>query len=215
MDIIFLERGLFIGLIFGVPAGAIGALTIQRALERGFMAGFITGLGSSAADVLYACVGVFGITLISDFLIAQQALIRFIGGVLVITLGVIISKQPTRLTAVNNKGKHPALWFFSSFSIAMLNPATILSFLIAFTAFGITGILNIGQGIGLILGILLGTAFWWSLISGMVARFRNHVTDKTYRLLNGILGCFMIGFGVLLIGQGVFVYFPGKQSLYP
>ena len=36
-------RGLLIGLVFGVPAGAIGALTIQRTLERGFFAGLVTG----------------------------------------------------------------------------------------------------------------------------------------------------------------------------
>ena len=29
-------RGLLIGLVFGVPAGAIGALTIRRTLEKGF-----------------------------------------------------------------------------------------------------------------------------------------------------------------------------------
>jgi threonine/homoserine/homoserine lactone efflux protein len=58
----YLIRGLLIGLIFGVPAGAIGALTIQRTLNSGFTAGLMTGLGSSAADILYACVGVFGVT---------------------------------------------------------------------------------------------------------------------------------------------------------
>ena len=51
----YLIRGLLIGLIFGVPAGAIGALTIQRTLNGGFSAGLTTGLGSSAADLLYAC----------------------------------------------------------------------------------------------------------------------------------------------------------------
>ena len=61
-------RGLLIGLVFGVPAGAIGALTIQRALDRGFFAGLVTGAGSSAADLIYSCIGVFGITVISDFL---------------------------------------------------------------------------------------------------------------------------------------------------
>ena len=54
----YLIRGLLIGLIFGVPAGAIGTLTIQRTLRGGFWAGLITGLGSSAADLLYACAGV-------------------------------------------------------------------------------------------------------------------------------------------------------------
>ena len=41
----YLIRGLMIGLIFGVPAGAIGALTIQRTLSNGFYAGLVTGLG--------------------------------------------------------------------------------------------------------------------------------------------------------------------------
>ena len=35
----FLLKGLLVGLVFGVPAGAIGALTIQRALSHGFWAG--------------------------------------------------------------------------------------------------------------------------------------------------------------------------------
>lgn len=44
-------RGLLIGLVFGVPAGAIGALTIQHALDKGFFAGLVTGAGSSAAAI--------------------------------------------------------------------------------------------------------------------------------------------------------------------
>lgn len=68
----YLIKGLLIGLVFGVPAGAIGALTVERTLAHGFGANFTTGLGSSAADVLYACVGVFGPTIISDFLLAHH-----------------------------------------------------------------------------------------------------------------------------------------------
>ena len=44
-------RGLLIGLVFGVPAGAIGALTIQRTLEKGFFAGLVTGAGLSGHDL--------------------------------------------------------------------------------------------------------------------------------------------------------------------
>ena len=68
MAIELLWKGLLIGLIFGVPAGAIGALSIQRTIERGFWTGLLTGMGSSVADLLYACIGVFGITLVTDFL---------------------------------------------------------------------------------------------------------------------------------------------------
>ncbi len=79
----YLICGLLIGLIFGVPAGAIGALTIQRTLNSGFSAGLVTGLGSSAADLLYACVGIFGMTLVSGFLTMYQRPISLLGGLLI------------------------------------------------------------------------------------------------------------------------------------
>ena len=60
----YVVKGILIGLIFGVPAGAIGALTIQRTMEKGFIAGLLTGAGSSAADLLYSAVGIFGIAMI-------------------------------------------------------------------------------------------------------------------------------------------------------
>ena len=196
-------RGLLIGLVFGVPAGAIGALTIQRTLERGFFAGLVTGAGSSAADLLYSCVGVFGITVISDFLTAHQSVIRLVGGVLIVLLGIAILRK-RELPAVEQDTKGTLVWFFlSAFTAAMLNPATILSFMIAFTAFGISGDLNVYQAVALIVGILVGTLCWWCTLSGVVAHFRRRVTGHIYRWLNRILGCLMALFGLIMIVQGV------------
>lgn len=76
----YLFRGVLIGLLFGVPAGAVGAMTAQRAYSFGLWAGLLTGLGSSVADCLYACVGAFGLSLISDFLLAHQTIINLLGG---------------------------------------------------------------------------------------------------------------------------------------
>ena len=89
----YLVRGLLIGLIFGAPAGAIGALTIQRTLNGGFAAGLFTGLGSSAADLLYACAGIFGVTLVSEFLTRYQRPISLLGGLMIMALGVHIFRQ--------------------------------------------------------------------------------------------------------------------------
>ena len=201
MTVGYFLRGLLIGLVFGVPAGAIGALTIQRTLEKGFFAGLVTGAGSSAADLIYSCVGVFGITIISDFLTAHQSIIRVIGGILILILGLgILRKKELPHVQQDNK-EAVAFYFFSSFTAAILNPATILSFMIAFTAFGISGSLNAYQGIALIIGILTGTLCWWAALSGVVAHFRKRVTDHIYKWLNRILGCFMALFGIIMIFQ--------------
>ena len=196
-------RGLLIGLVFGVPAGAIGALTIQRTLEKGFFSGLITGAGSSAADLIYSCVGVFGITIISDFLTAHQAIIRIIGGILILLLGILIFRKKELTTARPDTKGTPVFYFMSAFTAAILNPATILSFMVAFATFGISGDLNAYQGIALIAGILVGTLCWWSALSGVVAYFRKRVTDHIYKWLNRILGCLMTLFGVVMMVQGI------------
>jgi len=86
-------KGFCIGIIFGVPAGAIGALTIRRTLAYGFSTGFITGMGSSVADLLYAGVGIFGLTMVSDFVENNQQVISLIGGIVILALGFFILEK--------------------------------------------------------------------------------------------------------------------------
>lgn len=192
----YLLKGILVGIVFGVPAGAIGALTIQRALTHGFGAGFTTGIGSTAADVLYACVGVLGLTVISDFLIANQTCICMVGGLLIILLGIsIFRKKGNRITDTEKRIRCP-VYFGSSFAVAITNPATILAFLVAFSSFGIAAKPTFVQGSGLVLGILIGTCCWWGLLSGLVCLLRRRVTDRIYQRLNWILGSLMIIFGV-------------------
>lgn len=87
--------------------------------------------------------------------------------------------------------------------MALVNPATVLSFMAAFAAFGIGGGLDAGQGTVLIIGIFTGTLCWWLVLSGITAHFRDKVTGKIYRWLNCILGCLMIGIGILMAVQGI------------
>lgn len=199
----YLLKGMLIGLVFGVPAGAIGALTVQRTLEKGFAAGLVTGMGSSAADLIYSCVGIFGITVISELLTAHQTVIQITGGVLILLLGImILRKKELSYAKANTKGT-PLFWFISSFTAAMFNPATVLSFMVAFTSFGITGELEAFEGASLAAGILIGTLCWWVTLSGIVARFRKKVTDNIYKWLNRILGSLMILFGIVMMIRGV------------
>ena len=65
----YLLRGVMVGVLFGLPVGAVGALVVQRTWSGGIRAGLLTGLGSSAADCCYAAVGVFGLTVLSEFLL--------------------------------------------------------------------------------------------------------------------------------------------------
>ena len=132
-----LWKGILIGLIFGVPVGAVGAMTAQRTWEHGIRAGLLTGMGSSVADCIYAGIGAFGLTMISNFLLEYQTVIHLVGGAIVMFMGIrlLLRKgEEAAVSAVSGKWK----MFLSSFAVGITNPAAILTFLFAFSWFGIT-----------------------------------------------------------------------------
>ena len=175
-----LLQGLLVGLVFGVPAGAIGALTVQRAIAHGFSKGFVTGLGSSAADLLYACVGLFGLTVVSDFLLAHRTALRFVGGGFILILGAVIFRKRAGARGPERRAPGLPACFGFSFAIAMANPATVLSFFAAFAALGIAerpSALYSGH-------LLLGTGCWWALLSGAAARFHSRAAGGIGQRLN-------------------------------
>ncbi len=190
---------MIIGLIFGVPAGAIGALTIQRTLRYGFKAGFITGLGSSVGDLLYACVGVFGVTFIFQFISSYQVWISIIGAFLILLMALSIWKKETASYHYEKEKENLSRFFVYSFLIAITNPATIFSFIIAFTSLGIPAKLNTGDGIQLILGILIGTTIWWGGLAGIVSQLKTRITDKIYQKLNQVLAIFLFLFAMIVV----------------
>lgn len=200
----YIVRGLLIGLMFGVPAGAIGALTIQRTVEKGFLAGFLTGAGSSAADLLYAAAGIFGIAAISNFLAAYQNVIQIAGGIFIVILGISILCKKGRADAAQETKGNLGFCFLSSFGTAVMNPATILSFLAAFTAFEVSGDVSAAEGAGLVTGILAGTLGWWFVLSGGVSLLRERITGRIYQWLNRVFGSFMAVFGIIMVLRGCF-----------
>jgi hypothetical protein len=54
MDISLFLKSVVLGLAIAAPLGPIGALCINRTLERGFWAGVAGGLGTAVADGVYA-----------------------------------------------------------------------------------------------------------------------------------------------------------------
>lgn len=119
----YLLRGILIGLLFGLPVGAIGALTVQRTWSAGVRAGLLTGLGSSAADSFYACVGAFGLTLISDFLLRFQGVITALGGILILGMGLKSLLHPQDELPPEENALGGAKLFFTTFAIGITNPA--------------------------------------------------------------------------------------------
>ena len=202
----YLLNGLVIGILFGVPAGAIGVLTIQRGIKFGAAAGFVTGMGSTAADVIYADIGVLGLELLSDFLIRYQLLISLIGSVLIGILGIRILLKRNEIPEAKEENDEKVsyfLFFSSAFLIAILNPATILSFLAVFSALGMLSGVSGADGSLFVGGIFLGTSCWWFTIAALAGVLKKKMTTGIYQKLNMVLGCFMLLFAAVILYRSI------------
>lgn len=195
----FFVRGIAIGLLFGLPAGAVGAMTAQRTWNYGMGAGLLTGLGSSVADCFYACVGAFGLTLISDFLLRYQDVIHTIGGVLVIGMGIRLLADGAHANPNRTEARGKAGLFLSSFAVGITNPAAILTFLFAFSWFGITGETGLLDGMGLVLGVFAGTYLWWGALSGTVAWLKRKAKALRMSRVNKVFGSILLIFGAVVL----------------
>lgn len=193
----FLLKGIILGFSIAAPVGPIGVLCIRKTLQFGRLSGLYSGLGAAFADSIYAVIAAFGLTFISNFLLAGKFWFSLIGGVFLLYLGLktFIAKPASETKDVS----HTSLLndFVSTFFLTITNPMTILSFVAVFAGLGLSNEnVDYFQAGALVLGVFLGSAAWWLLLSEGITLFRKKVSQKIMRLINRIAGLIILAFGV-------------------
>ena len=121
-------QGILIGLVASIPLGPIGLLCIQRTLSKSHRSGFVSGLGAATADSMFATVALFSLTVVMSFIENNMAIIKALGGISVVIVGVtIFLKNPVVQIRRNRAGKGHNLWgdYLSVFFLTLTNPAYI------------------------------------------------------------------------------------------
>jgi len=198
MDLRFFLKGLIIGFSIAAPVGPIGILCIRRTLAEGRVPGLISGLGAATADALYGCIAGFGLTFISSFLINQQGCFRLVGGVFLLYLGMraFLARPPEEPSSREGTGLIDA--YASTFFLTLTNPMTLLAFAAIFAGLGVAseGKGYFSAGI-LVMGVFLGSTFWWVILSSGVGLFRKRFDLRALRWVNRISGILITGFGLI------------------
>lgn len=197
MDPQFFLRGLGIGFAIAAPVGPIGVLCIRRTLAEGRTSGLLSGLGAASADAVYGAVAGFGLTAISNALVAQQHWLRLVGGLFLCWLGVktFIARPAERAAEVSATGLVGA--YVSTLVLTLTNPMTIFSFAVVFAGLGLaSGAGNYASASALVLGVFIGSAFWWFLLSGGVAVLRHRFDTARMRWVNRFSGVLITAFGL-------------------
>ncbi|MER2061233.1 MAG: LysE family translocator [Niallia sp.] len=198
-----LIKGLIIGFSIAAPVGPIGILCIRRTIEHGRLVGFVSGLGAATADGLYGLIAGFGLTLITNFLIGQQLWLHIIGSSFLCYLGIkIFFSRPSNESA-KAKGNKPFTAYISTFLLTITNPVTILSFIAIFSGLGMTTNNTTALGFILVLGVFLGSALWWLLLSSIAGIVANRMKIFSLIFVNRISGLILLLFGLYGLIAGI------------
>jgi threonine/homoserine/homoserine lactone efflux protein len=92
--------------------------------------------------------------------------------------------------------------YFATLGLTLANPTTILSFVAILAGLGV-GMAGGGSGAAglLVLGVFVGSALWWLILSGGVGLLRLRLTPGVLRWINRASGLIILGFGVLALAS--------------
>ncbi len=192
-----LLRGLLLGFAIAAPVGPIGILCIRRTLAQGRAVGFVSGLGAATADVLYGCIAAFGLTALSGLLVRQQGWLRLAGGLFLCYLGVktLLTRPADQPAAAEGRGFAGA--YLSTLALTLTNPMTIFAFMAVFAGLGVGQTIHGYAAAALVvLGVFLGSAAWWFLLSGGVSLLRSKFGTGALLWVNRAAGVIIAGFGI-------------------
>lgn len=218
-DIIeILFRGICVGVAASITVGPVAVLCIQRTLSKSRRSGIASGLGVACADTFMAMAAFFFYSILQSHIEQYSTLLRVVGGIFVVIVGVyIFSQNPVPQIRRNRAGK-TSLWqdFASIFGITLANFIIVIPYILAFFAvFKISSGDMTGEGFGgfvraafVIAGFFGGAAAWWTLLACAISLFRRRFRPRHMLTINHVAGLIIGILGIYTILSTFFDIFP-------
>ena len=204
--LVTLLKGFIVGLGASIPLGPLGVLCVQKTLSKGRNSGFITGLGASFSDTLYAAISLLGLAFIENLIDKNKDIVMIIGGAIIIYIGIrIFFTNPIKQIRHKNTNKKHVQDFIEAFLMTVTNPGAIFLILGLLAAVGI----NINDNevrpsvVVILLGVFMGTVTWWFTLSTGINVFRKKFRIRQLVMINRVSGAIMGVLGVIAMFDGI------------
>ncbi len=211
-----LLRGLCVGITASITVGPVAVLCIQRTLSKSRRSGLVSGLGVACADSLMAIIAYFCYSMLHSHIEQYNTLLRVVGGIFVVVVGVwIFTQNPVPQIRRNRSGKSTSWQDFASiFVLTLANFIMAIPYILAFFAvFKIATVDQVDVGVFLrgmvvIIGFFFGSLGWWSLLATAINLFRHRFRPRHMLTINHIAGLIIGILGAYTILSTFFDIFP-------
>lgn len=214
--VIDMLKGFLVGMCASAPIGPIAILVVQKSLSKGHMSGFVSGLGASVVDTLYAFIAIFALAFAQKLIEAHQNLILLVGGGVLALLGVMMAfSNPFRRMKDDEDSSVSPKDFGQAVAMGLSNPMAIFVMFTLFAFFGLADSAPHNWRVTpIILSVSAGSVTYWFLVSWMLSRFRKSFKMNTILWISRITGAIVVIIGIALLGQGlVNVFFKGMPII--
>lgn len=202
-----LLKGLAIGFSIAAPVGPIALLCLRRSLTDGHFIGFLSGIGAATADACYGALAALGLSFIATAIEEFHSPLQLAGGTFLLYLGLRTMRDHAPIDGWRPAGERqrPALAkatsplgaYFSTFLLTLANPMTLIAFAGIIAAAGLeVGREARGKSAIFIVGVFLGSAVWWLILSTAAAWFGRHLEPRFLHRINLVCGAIIALVGI-------------------
>ena len=205
-------KGFAVGMCASAPIGPIAILVVQKSLSKGHKAGFVSGLGASVVDTLYASIAIFALAFAQKFIEDHHNVILLAGGAVWVLVGVSMAfSDPFRKMKSNEEPGVSPKDFGQAVAMGLSNPMAIFVMFTPFAFFGLADEAPHNWRVTpIILSVSAGSVTYWFSISWPLSRFRKSFKMNTILWISRVTGAIVVIIGIALLGQGLFnVIFKG------
>jgi threonine/homoserine/homoserine lactone efflux protein len=205
------------GIILAFTIGPVFFVLLETSATKGFRSALIFDLGVILADIVFILLAFYSTNKLVDKLKDDPNFVIF-GGVLLVTYGTISFVKTSKSFRSIVREYHKVeleknafgKLFMKGFLLNFINIGVLIGWL-GFIVIGST-ITESPNGVEIFIATMLTVYFLTDLIKIAVAkRLRNKLTPKLIFKTKKIVALAILGFGVLLLVQGIFP--KGKERL--
>lgn len=199
-------KGFLVGICASAPIGPIAILVVQKSLSKGHKSGFVSGLGASVVDTLYASIAIFALAFAQKFIDDYRNMILIVGGAVLIIVGISMAfSDPFRKMRADHEPGVSPKDFGQAVAMGLSNPMAIFVMFTLFAFFGLANDAPHNWSVApIILSVSLGSVTYWFSISWLLSRFRGNFRMRTILWISRITGAIVVIIGIALLGQGLF-----------
>ena len=200
-------EGVLAGYGIAIPVGAIAILIVDTALKKGFAYGFAAGAGAATADLIYACLAVLAGAALTIALSPYATGLRLASGLVLLIMGgyglwQVNRNRITEQSVTNDdQDRGRTLTYIRFLGLTLLNPLTVAYFAALILGREADSYNTTLAAILFVLGASLASLSWQTLLAGLGAFAKQHLSPKfrTYSSVIGNLVVIVLGLRIIVI----------------